>query len=594
MQLAKIDRSALIEHMPFLLALLFYALTILIVSPQGNFPLNDDYVYGLSVKTFLETGQFNFYSSSSSCILHLLTGAGLSSIFGFSFETLRWVSLFYGFISLLVFYSLLKELEIDSKTAGLATFLAAVNPVLLNLRFTFMTDISSLCLVLLHQFALVKGLKSNSNWFYILSGLFLVSAITIRQTSVMWVLVDFVIFCLLAYKRKFNPTYLCFVMLLPVVAAYGCDRFLESHSTMLEAYHSHKEKLGIFINAFKTIPLFVGKALFIRAGQLTSYLALFTLPLLLPFFACRSTVKDMLSRISIWHVLALVSFAAVVYSIQIFFDYMPFFRNIWQITSIGSYTLLGQVELFKDERVREYAGYFAAFLSLFFAPAAIFAIQKGFEILEQFFSDKTQEISNLDICKLYMVLTFAAGFAFTTMHLIMRTYDRYIMDLLFPALALLALSASWLKVQIKTVPAVSMILLFGIVFAGQQHTYMSWNRARWQAIDNLTASGIDKNKIEGGAEYSFHTDIKSWDKFKIDKVKGHYVPEKDKGSPPYNELRWWPVLSDEYVLSFIPLNGYTKIGSQPFTNIYPWEFDQIQIYKREPQAKTASAENISL
>ncbi len=595
MILAKVDRQTLLDHMPFTLALLYYILSIVFIGTRGEFPLNDDYVYSLSVKTFLETGKLNFYSSSSSCILHILSGAFFCQIFGFSIELLRWISLAWGFASLVVFYLLLKELDVDKNIAGIAVFLAAVNPVLVNLRFTFMTDTASLSLILVHQLLFVKGLKQHSNAYYALSGLFLVLAILVRQTCIMWVTVNFLILVLLTFKRKFSTTFLIALILMPLAVAIAGDRVLETHSTMLDAYHSHKARFSAIAGLTLSDPIIVGKYLFIRSGQLLSYLAIFCLPLLLVFCHSKQILKKMFARISIWHALALVSCAAVIYAVQVFHEFMPFCRNIWHVSSLGSYTLIGQIEPLKDKFVRCCLSYAAVSVSLIFIAPAVYAWQKSISILRNQITQTNNDNTEENFSRLYLVLIFAAGFAFTVIHLLMRTYDRYIMDLVFPTLTVIALSAVWLKVRVKMFPVLCLVLLFGLVSSSQQQAYMSWNRARWQAIDKLASLGIERKNIEGGAEYAFDTDINIWHKFKIDNVKGHSAPESQRGNPPYNKLRWWPVHGDEYTLSFVPLSGYSKIDSQPFSSFYPFHSNEIQILKRNKNAdQTASLENSAL
>jgi hypothetical protein len=58
--------------------LLIWAAAISLANPGGDFPLNDDWVYGLVVRNILKTGQFQFISPASS---NLFTQAYWGALF---------------------------------------------------------------------------------------------------------------------------------------------------------------------------------------------------------------------------------------------------------------------------------------------------------------------------------------------------------------------------------------------------------------------------------------------------------------------------------------------------------------------------------
>src|SRR6185437_10216125 len=56
-----------------------WLVNLLVVSPAGNFPLNDDWIYSESVQHLLQTGQFHLLGCSPACFLHVAIGAAAAA-----------------------------------------------------------------------------------------------------------------------------------------------------------------------------------------------------------------------------------------------------------------------------------------------------------------------------------------------------------------------------------------------------------------------------------------------------------------------------------------------------------------------------------
>jgi hypothetical protein len=123
------------------LGVLWVVMAIL-ANPIGDFPINDDWVYGLSVKALLDTGRFSLPSPASANLLpQAYWGALFCLPFGFSFTALRISTLVLGLIGVWMTYATARELSADRPIAFLAAALVAVNPVYFALANTFMTDV---------------------------------------------------------------------------------------------------------------------------------------------------------------------------------------------------------------------------------------------------------------------------------------------------------------------------------------------------------------------------------------------------------------------------------------------------------------------
>ena len=120
----------------------------------------------------------------------------------------------------------------------------------------------------------------------------------------------------------------------------------------------------------------------------------------------------------------------------------------------------------------------------------------------------------------------------------------------------------WNFNKITTVLAVSALLLLAAFSITATHDYLSWNRARWQALDYLTEEkNIPPNRIDGGFEFN------GW----------HKPGPKDNG--PWKS--WWWVDRDDFVIAFGDLPNFTKENGFPFVRWLPPGMDSVFVLKHE-------------
>ncbi len=141
----------------------FFVAAAAFISPRGNFPLNDDWMYSFAVQRFMETGKFEFVGPNcTSCLLHVVAGAALCKPFGFSHEVLRLFTLVLGCLNSIGVYLLIREFRVTRKLATLAALTYAGNPIFLNLVFSYMTDVASMTLATFSTLFTVRAIKQNS------------------------------------------------------------------------------------------------------------------------------------------------------------------------------------------------------------------------------------------------------------------------------------------------------------------------------------------------------------------------------------------------------------------------------------------------
>jgi len=133
--------------------------SVALVAPSGDFPLNDDWVYALGVRSILQTGQFELPSPSRANVFaQAYWGATFCLPFGFSFTTLRFSTLTLGVVGIFAFYLLLREVGGNRSTALLGGLTLAINPLYFGLAHTFMTDVPFLALMITALWLFVRGL----------------------------------------------------------------------------------------------------------------------------------------------------------------------------------------------------------------------------------------------------------------------------------------------------------------------------------------------------------------------------------------------------------------------------------------------------
>ena len=134
-----------------------------VVNPIGDFPLNDDWSFGLAVKNLLQTGQFHPTGwTSMPLISQTLWGALFCLPGGFSFNALRFSTLALSLCSLLTVYLLVRQVHPSRLLAAVAGLTVAFNPIYFALSNTFMTDVPFTAFMLAAAFFFSRYLRDGS------------------------------------------------------------------------------------------------------------------------------------------------------------------------------------------------------------------------------------------------------------------------------------------------------------------------------------------------------------------------------------------------------------------------------------------------
>ena len=148
---------------PVLLGLI-WTFMVIVVNPLGNFPLNDDWAYGYSVRALVENAQIRFSDWTATNLFgQVLWGALFCLPFGFSFTALRFSTAVLGFVGVLATYGILRELKTSRATAAIGALTLAFCPIYFALSLTFMNDVPFAAFAISSLYFFLRGLRLDSS-----------------------------------------------------------------------------------------------------------------------------------------------------------------------------------------------------------------------------------------------------------------------------------------------------------------------------------------------------------------------------------------------------------------------------------------------
>ena len=419
---------------------------ILLISPFGEFALNDDWTHTWVIYNYFQSGNFIYPEwLSSNMHIPILYGVSLSKIF--------------------IFYKLLRSFGTQIKLSFILTLLLWFNPIFFNLSYTFMGDIPALFFLLLAIYVSFLGFKKENNRFIFLGSILAVLGFFIRQTNIL--LLPAIGLGYILKKRKVNLKNITYLFVLPFIILLVVYLFLQQYNLVPGevgarflpndwSYFKH-----ISINLWHFLLLF----------------SLFILPVTLAlFFKNLSLFKNIrfYSFIILFFILGIIAF----YSHNLF----PGLGNIISMYGLGPSNLVmqGSLEVWGAEIV-----YVILNIILILNLPILFFI---------LFRDK-KIFKNKDINFVYIFFI-----VYFLLLLPIFSFDRYLLMLLPILFLYLA------KILQKYNYSKFIIILITLVFAAYSiigtNNYLAWNKVRWEIGQKLLVQGVEASNIEGGYEWN--------------------------------------------------------------------------------------------
>ena len=533
-----------------------WAIAVILVNPIGDFPLNDDWAYAQSVKSLLETGNFELPGWAVANLLpQALWGALFCLPFGFSFTALRFSTLVLGWLGVVTTYLLIREVGSHQKLAFIGALLIAVNPVYFGLSNTFMTDVPHYAVTILSLYFFAIGIRKKSLSIIIIATFIAIISFLIRQVTVA-LFAGYAIAYIVNNKAKIHSIIIAIALFF--VFPVGIHKvFSQIFWPKSFGNYGTKEQEVVSQLTYVNTEAITKFAYFGLCTLL--YLGVFILPLAVIAFsiklkAVNSSIKNLLLSFLLF-IITTISIWLVLES-----EKMPIKGNVINKWGLGPLTLRSTI--LSSSTIPNYLEIFWSIVTICAAIGAGLLLVFIALSIAEFLFNKTANADRKSI----VLLNNSTAFIYFLPLGLGYFFDRYL--LLFLPLTMIMVLTSIGKIDdfqpIKFNSALLSIALISIFTIGTTHDYLSWNRIRWQALNNLMQQEVSPNRIDGGFEFN------GW--YLYDPSNRIYNARKAK-------LVWWWVEQDDYIIDFDKIEGYEVAKQYPLKNWFPFQSDSIFVLR---------------
>ncbi|HMQ48359.1 MAG TPA: glycosyltransferase family 39 protein [Saprospiraceae bacterium] len=500
-------------------------LAILLVNPQGDFPLNDDWQYAYPVKQLLETGQMSFQGYfSPNIVAQVGWGYLFCLIFGgFSFTFLRYSTLAAALVGVFLFCATARHVGLKDAPIRLGGWLLLFNPLFFSLAFSFMSDVPFLALMLASTYCFGRYFSKKDALSFSIAVLCCLLAFLVRQPGI--VLLP-ALGAWLLWEKGINGRTVAKAFGLVLLAALVYWLFEKWGKPWLGIEKNFVPVTQIYLDQIVNSPGHFLLELAKKALKTWIYMGFFGLPLI-PFL-WHLVPKNGFSLQKCLIVLAVngVLLLALHLGEKIF----PFGGNILFNFGLGP-ELLADVYSFGVKNTPQLpAGIFYGlnFISQLSATLLTYILWKqSYEYSPQL--------------RTFLRFLLLANLLYLPLMSITAFFDRY---LLFPLAGVFLALLPGVRIQGHPFKwgILAALSLFSLLATKD---YLSWNRARQQAFRYLEEQGISIRQMDAGYEYN------GW---------YNYHP-----NPIKNEDRsyWW-VSDDTWKITFGTLPGHQVLHTVPY------------------------------
>jgi hypothetical protein len=556
-----------------------WILFIAMINPVGEFPLNDDWNYGIAVQQILDQHDFRPPTASCPLFTHALWGALFCIPSGFSYETLRFSNQFAGYLGLLVAYSLIREFKGSRFLAIVTAITLSLNPCYLGISNTFMTDVSFTAIFGLAALFFVRALKQDSPRYIVFGTIASLIAILNRQLGLALPVGFAVAYVLKSGVSKDS----LFRSIAPVIVCFG----------LYFSFNQWMKITGrtpVFYEAFESIVFERLKsggiliALFRSSERVLLYLGWFLFPVFILvygyLFPGNSGYRSPWRRLP-W----VVSFLLVSVSVSLWRSGINWSTGDNLLPRGGGWIYregLGPFKLTDTFRLRlqqldpiDYFYWFPATCFGLLGAAMLVAFVLYFLMNHR----KTLSLRKMQAEQSAVAFLLAVVVIYFAPILLMSWFDRYLIPV-FPVLA--AFGASFLQaegyrevfgrkyVRLICGAASCMALIWiGYLSIVGTRDYFTWNRLRWEIANELLAGGkaSDPKQIDAGEEYNALSIF----------GEDHRMLPDQKLSEAFDGNRPWAI-------TFGKMPGYSVVKEFPYSNGIPRGTRKLYLLQKEPSS----------
>ncbi len=527
---ARHDASAATARAPAkaIATVLVGALAIsLVVGIRGEFPLSDDWSYAFATRSLCEEGHLRLLPwTGASLVLQAWYGAALCSIFGFSFAVLRASTVALAVSGAIASLLLLRALGVRGRALALGTSVVALNPLYVNLSFSFMTDVPFAVAALWAGYGYVRALQRRSVSLLAAGSLLASAAILIRQHGI-FIALAAALAAGLATDRPARERLrgAAAAIALPAVT------FVAFHVWLFflhGAPSGYTNKIG------------EARGVHLAGAVNCAFRGLEYLGLLLSPIVVSLSPRSAGRRIAtVAAVVLLTALAVLLYLRE--GALMFYLSNVLYDLGVGPLSL--RDTLFLGQLPPLHVG------PLLQVPlTAIATLATGALVVAWVCACVRRQAPERAFVAFCSALLFAGTLLHTRYY-----FDRYLLVVIPFLVAAVLLDAPPGRREGLGIALAAVLAWYSV--AGT-HDYLAWNRARWSALDALSAAGVPATEIDGGLEFNAWHLAAELDRWPSD--------EEARRGQSESRRSWWWVVDDRFVVAFRPLAGYTVRADVPF------------------------------
>lgn len=538
-----------------------WCVSIGIVDPIGDFPLENDWSFGRSVARLLETGDYRPLGwGAMTLVTNVLWGAIFCLPTGFSFTTLRFSSLIASLLALFGLFAIARHMNQPRWVAMLVTMTLAFNPLFHQVSYTFQTDALFVALSVWAILFLDQS-RRNQSYMHELVGTILCVAATLSRQVALCIPLAFLLISVadktnrttLRILRYSVPFIVCSVILVVFIA------WLKA-SDREPAYFGANSGHGRFIA--ETLP-HVSVFIVHQARQIFVaflYAGLFVLPIsvICIWNAYLSNSKTTARFLALGGLITLLGVAIYSFGERNFL--MPLGWPNLVKSGVGPLSLRDTAVLQLDH-VPSFPDGFWATITIGTVVGAVLLLAL---VLRLFHSALTKR-READGCATLIILTAGIYLVVSSAALF---HDRWVIPLVaFFAVAVPASASSFSVSHTRRFGAVGIVLIvfFALFSIGTTRDYLEWNRLRWEALRSLMRDyHVKPEEIDGGFEFN-----------------GLYLYDDNPHWLHGGDKTPWLVEGAEYLISFGPVDGYRTLQEYSYYNWLPPHAQVVSVLKKE-------------
>ena len=478
---------------------LLWSVAVIVVNPIGDFPLNDDWSYGMTVKRLVEGAGYHPTGwTFMTLITQVLWGALFCLARGFSFTALRFSTLVLSLIGLLALYILVRQVQRPRLLAVTCVLTLAFNPIYFALSNTFMTDVPFTTLTILTALFFVRHLQNGSDADLWLGAALAVAATLCRQLGLC---LPITLAATLWLKHGCQKRWIwraVLPLLVSVVALAAFQHWLKVTGKIPNLYEHKADRLVAALTHPARIPLNVSYF----GWSMLMYLGCFLLPLTLPtwFWGRRAPERPrsiLLARLA----LGLFLVASVVRFIVVP-SLMPVHNNILIPQGIGPATLRDTFNLHLAHLPALPPAFWLVVTALSLAGAALLVFKTTTVIVDLFPNCRFDRANNDGVIGTFFLLCASA---YLLPFLLGGFFDRYllpVMAFLAPFLAVSLRGPGSQPTRTQYIATMLLLASSGVFALAGTRDYLEWNRTRWRAVEALLAQkDVKPEDVDGGFEF---------------------------------------------------------------------------------------------